>query len=497
MYCMPSSVQFFRAASLPGHRRKTLPQRLTPAALALAAAFALSGCGHVSRPLDEPAPNLLKQWPAPQKQATHAAQIPWQQFYQGHELARLIQASLQHNQDLRIALLRIEEAQAAYRIQRADQLPTLAVGSSHARARVPGDLNPTRKPLTSGDQEVFVGMSSWEIDLWGRVRSLSEAALSNYLATEAAHSATQAMLIQQVARNYIALRGLDERIALTAQTIVTREQTLRMFTRRAEVGATSRYALTQVQTLLYQAQAIGKQLAQQRDLQAHALAQLTGESITTLQARDDDALLMSEVPAGLPSDLLVARPDIVAAEHALQAAKANVAAARAAFLPRVTLTGRFGTASAEFNGLFESGSRAWQFMPSISLPIFDSGRLQSNLDVQAVRQNIAVAQYEKSVESAMRDVLDAMSNISWLGEQSQVLAAQRDALKERSRLAKLRYDSGASPYLEVLDAERDLLSAEQQLAQTREAALTAQVALYAALGGGTATNNTTNTAATP
>ena len=194
--------------------------------------------------------------------------------------------------------------------------------------------------------------------------------------------------------------------------------------------------------------------------------------------------ILKPIPEGLPSDLLTQRPDIIAAEYGLQAAKANVAAARAAFLPRIALTGSWGTASAELDGLFRSGSRAWQFAPTISLPIFDGGQRQANLNLQAVRQNMAVVQYEKTIETAMREVLDALSSRTMLEQQLVVLTEQRAALKERARLARLRYDQGASPYLDVLDAERDLLSAEQQLVQGREALLSTQVALYAALGGG-------------
>ena len=229
---------------------------------------------------------------------------------------------------------------------------------------------------------------------------------------------------------------------------------------------------------------MGAQLQQQRDLQAHALQQLTGVEVSRLPGGAPPPLLLQQLPAGLPSDLLTQRPDIIAAEHSLQAAKANVAAARAAFLPRIALTGNWGTASADLDGLFKSGSRAWQFAPTISLPIFDGGQRQANLDLQAVRKNMAVTQYEKAIETAMREVLDALSSRTALQEQVKVLAEQRDALQERSRLARLRYDHGSSPYLDVLDAERDLLSAEQQLVQGREALISTQIALYTALGGG-------------
>lgn len=457
--------------------------RLLASAALLAA---LTACS-TSVPMLQPQAQarLPGQWPqAWTLQNSTAAPLAWQDFYADPVLQQLIEAALAHNQDQRLALLRVQEAQAAYGIQSAARLPTIGLGSSHARARVPADLNASGRSVVAGDQEVFVGLNSWELDLWGRVKSLSDAALGNYLALDATQHAVQSSLIKQVALNYLALRSLDERLALTERTIASREESLRIFKRRTEVGSTSRYALTQVQTLVHQAKLIGTQLAQQRALQANALQQLTGLDAERLPQQLSTPVNLKPVAEGLPSALLMQRPDIIAAEYGLQAAKANVAAARAAFLPRIALTGSWGAASAELDGLFKGGSRAWQFIPSISLPIFDGGQRQANLDLQAVRQNIAVVQYEKTIETAMREVLDALSSRSTLEQQQLVLAEQRAALKERARLARLRYDQGASPYLDVLDAERDLLSAEQQLVQGREALLSTQVALYAALGGG-------------
>ncbi|MGU3626872.1 efflux transporter outer membrane subunit [Comamonas sp. C24C] len=455
--------------------------------LASAALLAALAACSTSVPMLQPQAQarLPGQWPQAWTQQNSTAAPPaWQDFYADPVLQQLIEAALAHNQDQRLALLRVQEAQAAYGIQSAARLPTIGLGSSHARARVPADLNASGRSVVAGDQEVFVGLNSWELDLWGRVKSLSDAALGNYLALDATQHAVQSSLIKQVALNYLALRSLDERLALTERTIASREESLRIFKRRTEVGSTSRYALTQVQTLVHQAKLIGTQLAQQRALQANALQQLTGLDAERLPQQLSTPVNLKPVAEGLPSALLTQRPDIIAAEYGLQAAKANVAAARAAFLPRIALTGSWGTASAELDGLFKGGSRAWQFVPSISLPIFDGGQRQANLDLQAVRQNIAVVQYEKTIETAMREVLDALSSRSTLEQQQLVLTEQRAALKERARLARLRYDQGASPYLDVLDAERDLLSAEQQLVQGREALLSTQVALYAALGGG-------------
>ena len=332
-----------------------------------------------------------------------------------------------------------------------------------------------------------LGLASWELDFWGRVRSLKDAALQNYLATDAAAQAATLSLITQVADSYLTLRELDERLELTRETIASRAESLRIFRRRFDVGAISKLDLTQVETLWQQARALGADLERIRAEQAHALALLVGAPLTLPVQKQplDDAAVMRELPAGLPSDLLANRPDIVAAEHQLQAANANIGAARAAFLPSITLTGAFGTASAELDGLFSGASRAWNFAPSISLPIFDAGRRQSALDLAEARRDQAVAGYEKTIQAAFRDVSDALSARHWLAEQVEVLRATVAAQTERARLAQLRYDHGASPYLEVLDAQRDLLAAQQTLVQTRRALLSSRVGLYAALGGGT------------
>ncbi|MFD4837199.1 efflux transporter outer membrane subunit [Achromobacter sp. NPDC058515] len=465
--------------------------RLAPAALS---ALLAGGCASLApeyqRPaLPVPAAYAQADYSAEQA-AAHpdvAARISWRTYFSDPTLQGLIATALDNNRDLRGALLRVEEARALYGIQRADQFPTIGAQADGSRARVPGDLNLTGQPQVSSQYQVGVGMASWELDFWGRVRSLNDAALQNYLATEAAAQAATLSLVAQVADSYLTLRELDERLELTRETIESRAESLRIFRRRFEVGAISKLDLTQVETLWQQAKALGAELEQTRAAQAHALELLVGAplDLPRQQARLNDDAVMHALPAGLPSDLLTNRPDIVAAEHQLQAANANIGAARAAFLPSITLTGAFGAASAELDGLFAGGSRAWNFAPSINLPIFDAGRRQSSLDLSEARRDQAVANYEKTIQAAFRDVSDALSARRWLAEQVDVLRATVAAQSERARLAQLRYDHGASPYLEVLDAKRDLLAAQQQLVQTRRALLSSRVGLYAALGGGT------------
>ena len=417
----------------------------------------------------------------------NAAELDWQAYFPDPQLQNLIETSLENNRDLRLAALRVAEARAAYGIQGADRLPTLALGGQAGRSRVPGDLNITGRPVTGNEFDAFVGMSSWEVDLWGRVASLEEAALQTYFSSEAAQRAMRLALISEVAAAYISLRELDARIDIARQTVASREESLRIFRRRTEVGSSSRLELTQVETLLTQAKLLTAQLEQSRAAQAHYLDQLVGVPVSA-KLEPAKGLLEESFPplaAGIPSETLTARPDIIAAEYNLHAAQANIDAARAAFFPRITLTGRLGLASSTLENLVDpETNNAWAFAPAISMPIFDAGRLRNNLDLAEVRKNAAVANYEKTIQSAFREVADALSAQSWLKEQQAIMTEALTIQEERSRLARLRYDSGAATYLQVLDAERDLLTTQQQVIQVHGALMTSQVSLYAALGGG-------------
>jgi len=452
---------------------------------ALAAALLLGGCASMAPPFDPPPLPVPARYAEDTGPASALPAADWRATFTDPQLQALIAQALANNRDLRTAVLRVEEARAAQGIQRADLFPTLGAQAGVDRSRVPADLNLTRHPLLGSQYQVGLGLASWELDLWGRVRSLGDAALENYLATDAARRAVAISLVAQVANGYLALREFDERLVLARQTTASREESLRIFTRRVQVGSASRLNLTQMQTLLTQAQALVAQLELARAQQAHALDLLVGAPVALAPAQGRlDALQMPPLQAGLPSDLLVQRPDITAAEHQLKAAHAHIGAARAAFFPRIALTSSLGTASAELGGLFDSGSQAWTFSPSITLPIFNAGRLRNNLQLSEVRRDIAVANYEKAVQAAFRDVADALAARQGLARQ---LAIAQDALAaqaERARLSQLRFDNGAAAFLDVLDAQRDLLVAEQQTVQLRRALLSSQVGLYAALGGG-------------
>ena len=456
--------------------------------------FVLGGCMSMAPLYERPPLPVAAAYPQnaalPQTSGQNATRVGWRDYFADQRLQALLSQALENNRDLRIAVSRVEEMRATYGIQRAEQFPGISATADGSRTRTPADLSPTGKPVTSNRFQVGLGLNAWELDFWGRVRSLKDAALENYLSSDAARHAVALSLIAQVANSYLVLRELDERLALARETIASREESLRIFRRRVEVGSTSRLDLTQVETLWLQAKALGQQLGQARAVQANALTLLVGAPVDLGPEPGyfDDAGMLGELHAGLPSDLLLERPDIMAAEHQLKAANANIGAARAAFFPRITLLGSYGTASAELDGLFKSGSLAWSFAPSISLPLFDGWRNSNNLDLSWARRNTAVAQYEKAIQSAFRDVADALANRQWLAEQVQTLQATVAVQAERARLAKLRYDNGAAAFLEVLDAQRDLLTVAQQLVQTRRALLASRVDLYAALGSDTDTS---------
>ncbi|ACU90262.1 efflux transporter outer membrane subunit [Desulfomicrobium baculatum] len=457
------------------------------ALLCIAAMILLSGCASMAPRYEAPALPVAPIYaPDNAQDGASASAIGWRDYFIDPSLQNLIQRALDNNRDLRTAVLRVEEARAVHGIQRSELFPTVGIQAGEDRSRTPADLNMTGKTLFASQFQAGLGMASWELDFWGRVRSLQDAALENFLATDAARRAAALGLVAQVADSYFRLLEFDERIALAHQTIASRTESFRIFTRRVEVGSTSRFSLTQVQTLLTQAQALGAQLEQEREAQFHALTLLVGATIDPPPEQDQpgERNTLVRVRPGLPSDLLFQRPDIVAAEHRLKAANANIGAARAAFFPRIALTGSLGTASAELGDLFAAGSLAWIFSPSISLPIFDGGLRSANLSLAEIRLDMNVANYEKTVQAAFRDVADALSARHWLARQVSIAQAALETQTERARLSQLRYDNGASAYLEVLDAQRDLLDTEQRLVQMRRALLTSHVSLYAALGGG-------------
>lgn len=416
-----------------------------------------------------------------------AVEIGWRDFFADPRLELLVASALERNRDLAIAVAQIEEARGLYRIQDAERLPLIGATGDASRSRVSGAETGVGA-VTSSRYAIGVGVTGFELDFWGRVRNLSEAARSEYLATVQAERAFRLALIRDVASAYFGVREAEERIALAEATVRSREEGLRIARRRLEAGVTSALDFRQAESLLTQAET---QLASLRLAQAQSenfLAVLVGGPIAIplpeplpLDRQRSDVT----IAAGLPSELLVVRPDILAAEERLRAARANIGAARAAFYPSISLTGSLGFASTELGDLVGSDGFTWNFGPSINLPIFDWGGREGNLTVAEARENIAVASYERTVQEAFREVADALAGRRWLDEQVEAQIRGLDAQRAIADLARTRYREGVANYLEVLDAERTLFIEEQVLIQLRRAELENLVSLYIALGGGT------------
>lgn len=417
-------------------------------------------------------------------QTTAAADIEWQRFFSDPKLRQLIEAALRNNRDLRMAVLNIEQARAQFQIRRADQLPT--VGAAAAGSRQP---NASGNGSISSVYTAGLAMTSYEIDFFGRVASLKDAALAQYLATEEGRKTTQISLIATVANTYLSLLADKELLAITQQTLATREESFKLSQLRFDNGITSELDLRQAESLLEAARISLAQLQRQHSLDENLLTLLLGQPLSAELAVPAgqglaDAPLMVDVPAGLPSDLLTKRPDIRQAEQQLLAANANIGAARAAFFPRISLTASAGSASKHLSGLFQSGSFGWTLAPQLFLPLFDAGRNQAGLDAAKAGRDMAVAQYEKAIQTAFREVADALAGRATLGAQLRAQQAQANAEAIRFKLSDLRYQNGIASQLDLLDAQRSLFAARQAAVQTRLLQLQNQVTLYKTLGGG-------------
>ncbi|RYF84159.1 MAG: efflux transporter outer membrane subunit [Comamonadaceae bacterium] len=461
------------------------------APLALAAALFISGCSLMptyERPA-APVPTTFPGDPA-QPTGTSAAALPWQQFFTDPRLAGLIETALANNRDLRVAAQNVEVARAQFGIQRAALFPSVGLSADGSRSapNAARAINPNAGSVAQ-NFSVDLGITAWEIDFFGRLGSLREAALAQYLATEESQRAAQTSLVAAVANGWLTLLADEELLAITRQTLATREDTLKLTQLRFDNGVSSEVDFQLANSLAETARATYAQQLRLRRQDENALALLLGapvpaSALTGLEGGLARVQPMPAVPAGLPSDLLTERPDIRAAEQQLIASNANIGAARAAFFPRVSLTSSIGTASSEFSNLFSSGSKAWAFAPVISLPIFDAGRNQANLDASRAQREIAVAQYEKSIQTGFREVADALAGRETLGEQVRALQATAAAESRRFQLADLRYRNGVASSLDLLDSQRSLFAAQQSAVQVRLLQLQNQVLLYKALGGG-------------
>ena len=461
------------------------PLRAT--AVALAAAALLAGCSFIpayERPA-APVPQTYAMTGAPGQPGAASATAPWQDYFAEPRLRELIAAALQNNRDLRVAVLNMEQARATYQVRRADQYPGVGLAANASRAPAAGTGNLTNS------FSVGLAISSWEIDFFGRIASLKEQALAQYLATEEGRNAAQVSLVAAVANGWLNLLADEELLELSRQTLASREESIRLTKMRLDAGVASELDYRQAESLAQAARATLAQQQRQRALDENALGLLLGQPLPDdIRASlagsrlDNNAPAMAELPAGLPSDLLIRRPDIRQAEQLLVAANANIGAARAAFFPRISLTAQAGTASGELSGLFKSGSWGFTIAPSLLLPIFDAGRNQANLESAQAARAIALAQYEKAIQTAFREVSDALAGQATLREQAQALQQQVQAEAARLQLADLRYRNGVASHLDLLDAQRSLFAAQQGVVQARLAQLQNQVALYKALGGG-------------
>lgn len=494
-------------------RASPIPRLLRFTALALAAT-SLVGCAMIPDHIRPQAP-VPATYPGadatavPDGQA--AADIDWQRYFGDPRLRRLIETALANNRDLRVAVLNIEQARAQYQVVRADQFPTVNAGVTGSRSPRVGDSG-TGGSISS-TYTAGLSITSYEFDVFGRVRSLSQAQLAQFLGTEEARKTVQISLVASVANAWLGLLADDELLAVTRRTLESREASMKLTQLKFDNGASSELDVRQAESLLEGARVALAQQTRQRAVDENALALLLGQPVPadalppvepprtgpTPMATVDSTVVVTtpsaagvelaqtvlpDLPAGLPSELLNRRPDIRQAEQQLIAANANIGAARAAFFPRITLSTSIGSASTELSGLFKSGSFAWSFAPQILLPIFDAGRNQANLDVAQVGRDIAVAQYEKAVQSAFREVADALAGRATLGEQLRAQQAQAKAEETRTRLADLRYRNGAASYLDVLDAQRSLFTAQQSVVQVQAAERQNRVTLYKVLGGG-------------
>ncbi len=461
--------------------------------LSIIASAILTGCGTLAPDYQRPAAPISENWPSGPAYSSAAsgqseAAADWHDFVMDTRLQQVIALALANNRDLRVAALTIEKTQAQYQIERSMQFPHISATAGESAALTPANTTfPGTPSFTNHDYSIGLGFSSYELDFFGRVRSLKNEALEQYLSTEEAHRSTQISLIAEIATAYLTLAADQEHLSLAADTLKTQQSTYEMDKRRFELGVASQLDLSQAQTAIDTARGDVARYTSIVAQDVNALTLLAGTSVPGDLLPSTSLLNITAVrdlPAGLPSDLLQNRPDILEAEHQLKAANADIGVARAAFFPSITLTGSISTASNQLSGLFKPGSRAWSFAPQVNLPIFDAGLNSANLRVSEANRGIYLAQYEKAIQNAFREVADALANQGTLGTQ---LAAQQslvDATAISLKLSDARFKMGVDSYLAVLDSQRSLYTAQHNLINLKLAQETNLFTLYKALGGG-------------
>ena len=460
--------------------------------LSLGVFLCLSGCSMTPK-YTRPEPPVPATWPTgaaydnaqASPGAPAAAEVYWRDYFTDERLRKVIETALNNNRDLRVAALNVARARAVYGIARADLLPTVNATGRGGRQGVPADFSRSGNHETLSEYNVNLGISAWEIDFFGRIRSLKDKALEEYLATEQARHGAQILLVSGVANTYLTLAADREILVLAQSTLHTQRAVYDLIRRRHEVGLLPELDLRQAQTRVDAARvdvALYSRLVAQDE---NALDLLVGSKVPA-ELLPYSLTLVSpakEISPGLPSEVLLLRPDILQAENRLKAANANIGAARATLFPRISLTTSVGTLSGELSGLFGSGSESWNFFPQIVVPIFDA-RSWSALEAVKVEQEIAVAQYEKAIQTAFREVADALAVRGTVEDQVSAQRSLVEAVSETYRLSSARYTQGIDSFLGVLDAQRSLYAAQQGLIAARLAKFANQTTLYAVLGGG-------------
>ncbi len=441
----------------------------------------------------QPAAPVPAEWPtgaayAGSRAATNAPEasnLRWRQFFTDEKLERVIGVALTNNRDLRIAALNVERARAMYGIQRAELFPTVNATGSAINERIPGNTEGFSEAVTIKNYGVNLGVASWEIDFFGRIRSLKDEALQEYLATEQARRSAQILLVSSVAQAYLTLAADRENLKLAETTLAAQQSTYNLIKRRYDLGLAADLDVQRAQTQVDGARGDVARYVQQVAQDENALNLLVGSQAPRelLPAELGQVTPPKDINAGVPSEVLLRRPDVLQAEDLLKAANADIGAARAAFFPQISLTAAIGTASSDLSGLFKSGSGAWGYAPQIVMPIFDA-RTWSGYKAAKVLREIAVTQYEKAIQSAFREVADALATHGTVDQQVSAQQSLVNASAETYRLSKSRYDKGIDSYLSVLDAQRSLYAGQQGLVSLRLAKLANRVRLYAVLGGG-------------
>ncbi len=474
---------------------KHIRRMMTVLCIPLGVSLYLAGCATMAPKYTQPAAPVPASWSGSKTFSAEGAQPPkkvvadisWQEFFIDKQLGKLIEQSLKNNRDLRVAVLNIERFRALYQIRSADQLPKVDVSAGASFQRVPETLSGTGQAMTTHQYNVSAGLISYELDMFGRVQSLKDQALEQYLATEQAQRSVQISLVSQVATAYLTLAADRERLQLAKDTMANQQESYKLTKSRFEAGVSSSLSMNQAQTTVDAARV---DIARYTTLMAqdeNALNLVVGSQVSAEllpQTLSETVTAMKDIAPGLPSDVLLRRPDILQAEGQLKGFNANIGAARASFFPRITLVSSVGFGSTELSGLFKGDSFAWSILPRISLPIFDGGTNKANLKVAEVDRDIAVAQYEKAIQTAFREVADALAQRGTIDEQLAAQQSLTDATSENYRLSQARFDKGVDSYLSVLDSQRSLYGAQQNLISTRLTRLVNLVTLYKVLGGG-------------